>query len=288
MQRACATMENRRGLHYDAVMATGKGSKAAAKKQPAKKQPAAKKRPAKKAAKKAATEQRPTKKQSAKKRATGKTATKKVAAKPAKKAAARKRRPVTLKKASKKASASIKTESKTAPSSRRKAVTARKRTSKSANEPTAANAKARRTRRKAAVKKRVSKPSSAKRGAGVRAAGIDDYVAKLSGWQEKVVSRICGLVLTAEPQISASIKWAQPVFEFNGPLAYVKAHSKSVNFGFWRGAELPDLDGLLEGSGDKMRHIKLKSEDDIDEHAFSELVKQAVDANRRKGDPTRK
>jgi hypothetical protein len=38
---------------------------------------------------------------------------------------------------------------------------------------------------------------------------------------------------------------------------YVNVFRSHVNVGFFRGAELPDPDGLLEGTGRFMRHVKL-------------------------------
>jgi hypothetical protein len=77
------------------------------------------------------------------------------------------------------------------------------------------------------------------------------------------------------------------VYSSNGPFAYIKAFKNSVNFGFWRGVELNDPKGLLQGSGDKMRHVKLTSTDDIDAAAFSDFVNQAMQLNQTKGDPTK-
>ena len=42
--------------------------------------------------------------------------------------------------------------------------------------------------------------------------------------------------------------------------------------GFFRGAELADPAGLLEGTGKYMRHVKLRPERDIDATALLELV----------------
>jgi hypothetical protein len=39
--------------------------------------------------------------------------------------------------------------------------------------------------------------------------------------------------------------------------AYVDAYRAHVNVGFFRGAEIADPDGLLEGVGKFMRHVKL-------------------------------
>jgi len=57
--------------------------------------------------------------------------------------------------------------------------------------------------------------------------------------------------------------------------AYVNAFTAHVNVGFFRGAELPDPTGLLEGTGKFMRHVKLRPEREVDEIALTELIDAA-------------
>jgi hypothetical protein len=116
---------------------------------------------------------------------------------------------------------------------------------------------------------------------------VDAYIAQLEGWQGEIVSELRNIVLAAVPEAEEAIKWAQPVYSVNGPFAYIKAFKNSVNFGFWRGVDIDDPGGLLQGSGEKMRHVKIVSLDDIDEPAFIDFAQQAVKLNLTKGDPTK-
>jgi len=64
--------------------------------------------------------------------------------------------------------------------------------------------------------------------------------------------------------------------------AYVNAFKDHVNVGFFHGAEIADPDGLLEGTGRFMRHVKLAPDRDIDAHALSKLIETAyTDMQRR-------
>ncbi len=116
---------------------------------------------------------------------------------------------------------------------------------------------------------------------------VDEYIAGLDSWKGEVVASVRRIILAAVPEAEESIKWAQPVYELNGPFSYMKAFKNSVNFGFWRGVDINDPTGLLQGSGEKMRHIKLTGMEDINEEVFTDYVKQAVALNLEKGDPTR-
>ena len=64
--------------------------------------------------------------------------------------------------------------------------------------------------------------------------------------------------------------------------AYVNAFTAHVNVGFFRGAELPDPHGLLEGTGKFMRHVKLRTDGDVNTAALTDLVETAyTDMKRR-------
>jgi hypothetical protein len=123
--------------------------------------------------------------------------------------------------------------------------------------------------------------------AKAKARTVAEYAAGLGDWRAEVVLALSDLVREAAPEAKESIKWAQPVYEQNGPFCYIKAFKNHVNFGFWRGVDLPDDAGILEGSGKKMRHVKLTGLEDIREDVFRDLVRAAVALNQSKGDPTK-
>jgi len=53
-------------------------------------------------------------------------------------------------------------------------------------------------------------------------------------------------------------------------------HTRHVNLQFFRGASLPDPEGLLEGSGKAMRHIKLGARGDVDREGVADLIREAA------------
>jgi hypothetical protein len=61
----------------------------------------------------------------------------------------------------------------------------------------------------------------------------------------------------------------------DAPFAYVNIFRAHANVGFFYGAELPDPAGLLEGSGKRMRHVKLKPGHTGDPKALADLIDAA-------------
>ena len=62
----------------------------------------------------------------------------------------------------------------------------------------------------------------------------------------------------------------------------MNAFTAHVNVGFFRGAEIADPEGLLEGTGRFMRHVKLRPGTDVDAAALMRLIGTAyTDMQRR-------
>lgn len=54
--------------------------------------------------------------------------------------------------------------------------------------------------------------------------------------------------------------------------AYVGVYNAHVNVGFFRGADLHDPRGLLEGTGKRMRHVRIRPGADLDSMALAALI----------------
>lgn len=118
------------------------------------------------------------------------------------------------------------------------------------------------------------------------ATSVEAYVQQHKGWQREVLMKVREIIVAADPDLAEDIKWSQPVYELNGPVCYVKAFTDHINVGFWRGTELRDNDGVLVGDSMKMRHVTIRSVNELKREVIDAFVKQAVKLNREKGDPT--
>jgi len=116
---------------------------------------------------------------------------------------------------------------------------------------------------------------------------VDDYISSLDDPLAAIVAKLRQILLMTAPGVDETIKWAQPVYESDGPFAYIKSFSDTVNIGFWRGMEIHDPKDLLQGHGDKMRHITVRHVSEIDSAAISDFVVQAINLNRVLGDPSK-
>ena len=61
----------------------------------------------------------------------------------------------------------------------------------------------------------------------------------------------------------------------DAPFGYVNIFTAHMNVGFFTGAMLQDPTGLLEGTGKRMRHVKLKPGREVSSDALNALIEAA-------------
>src|SRR5882757_4710749 len=92
------------------------------------------------------------------------------------------------------------------------------------------------------------------------------------------------IILEEAPEASESIYQVYTVaiwFGFSGKMkdmfCYITTHAEHVNLGFPRGAALPDPNGVLDGEGKTMRHIKFRSERELERPFVRRYIRAAIE-----------
>ena len=63
---------------------------------------------------------------------------------------------------------------------------------------------------------------------------VDAYIANARPYAQPILEHLCGLVHRACPQVSETIKWSRPFFEYRGViLCNMSAFKEHCSFGFW-------------------------------------------------------
>jgi hypothetical protein len=103
----------------------------------------------------------------------------------------------------------------------------------------------------------------------------------LAGHSPKIISLVNTLrelVQSADPELAEEVKtgWGNITYSKNGVVCAVSPHKAHVNLHFYKGVQLDDPSGLLEGSGKELRHVKIRTLEDIRRDAIIQLVQAAV------------
>lgn len=92
------------------------------------------------------------------------------------------------------------------------------------------------------------------------------------------------IILDEVPDASESIYRVYTVaiwFGFSGKMkdmfCYIATNARHVNLGFPRGSTLPDPNGVLEGDGKALRHIKFASERDLERSFVRRYIQASIE-----------
>ncbi len=104
---------------------------------------------------------------------------------------------------------------------------------------------------------------------------VNDYLAKQKPELRKIAEQLRWIVKKTVPKLVEEMKWGFPCYSGTENVCNIMVTRAWVDLGFFRGVDLDDPKGLLEGSGKGMRHIKIHKLEDIDANSIAGLVRQA-------------
>ena len=138
---------------------------------------------------------------------------------------------------------------------------------------------------KKAAKKAAARPlpraDEAGGGSGKSASQlISTRIAELGDWRGDVLRHVRELIKEADPGITEEWKWSNPVWSHNGIVCTGESYKKVVKLTFAKGASLRDPATLFNSSldGNVRRAIDIHEGDEMNESAFKDLIRAAVEA----------
>lgn len=116
---------------------------------------------------------------------------------------------------------------------------------------------------------------------------IDDRINDVGGWRGERLSRMRELIKAADPDVVEEWKWVKPtspgtaVWAHGGGICTGEIYKSVVKLTFFKGASLSDPSGLFNSSleGKVRRAIDIREDDEIDEAALKDLIREAVALN---------
>ena len=111
---------------------------------------------------------------------------------------------------------------------------------------------------------------------------IDRFLEAYSPDIRDLTNEVRALIASVSPDVDENLKLGWKVIWYGfGPkmpdqFAVVMPTRNHVGLGFAYGSDLPDPKGKLEGSGKRMRHVKLRTAADVADPAIAALVRAQV------------
>ncbi len=105
---------------------------------------------------------------------------------------------------------------------------------------------------------------------------VNDFIAKANEGQQELLSDLRTLITKAVPNSEELYKWSRPVYATAKDYCYLATTKKYVTLGFFDFEKIEDPQNLIEGTGAKMRHIKIAKKEDIQAELFTSMLQQAA------------
>jgi hypothetical protein len=113
-------------------------------------------------------------------------------------------------------------------------------------------------------------------------AWINTYVERKGPKLLLLAQRLRQLMKKTVAGVKESVNpWKIPTFESNGPMCFFMVGKNHVTFGFLRGTALQDPAGLLEGTGKNVRHVKLRTAEELKRSELKKLIVEAANLNKK-------
>lgn len=106
-------------------------------------------------------------------------------------------------------------------------------------------------------------------------AAADPHVGELAAGLRELISDVYPAVVEVPWPRQNVIGYGVGPKKMSEHFCYIAVQKEYVNLGFYYGAELPDPDGVLEGPGKLLRHIKIRDRSDIERPALRRLLELA-------------
>jgi hypothetical protein len=103
----------------------------------------------------------------------------------------------------------------------------------------------------------------------------------------EVLEAVARTVADAAPDLRIERKWGAPWRAGTDLVLCFAPFSQHVGIEFWRGTSLPDPEGLLEGTGKNLRHVKVRSIVEARAPGLTRLIWAAVELDRHEPKRTR-
>ncbi len=79
----------------------------------------------------------------------------------------------------------------------------------------------------------------------VKDARVDAFIAKSAPFAQPILTHLRKLVHSTCPEVTETIKWGMPFFDYKGSFCHMAAFKAHCAFGFWKTKILPDPKGIL-------------------------------------------
>ncbi len=109
---------------------------------------------------------------------------------------------------------------------------------------------------------------------------FDTWLTEQPATQRQLIRDIRSAIIASGHNFTEGIKWGTPGYWLpeisRRNIVYIAPHKNYVRLGFFNGATMPDPQNLLQGTGKKLRHIKIHNLTTITPQTLTKYVQAST------------
>ena len=117
---------------------------------------------------------------------------------------------------------------------------------------------------------------------------FEEAISGTSSKVEEIARKLRDLIIEVYPDV-VEVPWPkQRIIGYGvGPkkmsehFCYIAVQRDYANLGFYYGADLPDPTGILEGTGKKLRHVKVRTSERVDQQDLHDLLQASLEERKQ-------
>jgi hypothetical protein len=102
---------------------------------------------------------------------------------------------------------------------------------------------------------------------------VTEYIQAALPEQLEIMETLRQLIHSTIPETKEEVKWGIPIFIKTMIFTYLRCSKHHVALGFYNIDRINDPNGLLEGTGKTMRHLKFKRVEEVDNQLIAKWLK---------------
>ncbi len=110
---------------------------------------------------------------------------------------------------------------------------------------------------------------------------FEDWLSDQPAENQQLIRDIRDAIIASGHDFTEGIKWGTPGYWLpvisRRNICYIAPHNDYVRLGFFNGATMPDPENLLEGTGKKLRHIKVYQVTDSNRQSLTNYVRASAE-----------
>jgi hypothetical protein len=112
---------------------------------------------------------------------------------------------------------------------------------------------------------------------------LDEYLADHPQKMRILSRKLRNLILEVEPEFDEVIRWKNLTYGKGKMLLAIVIHKDHINLEYANGRLLSERGYRLEGTGKNLRHLKIRTDSDLESELIPELIRKSIELDLNEG-----